>query len=85
MTFEDWWAGISPSEQKLIGLNNAYFVWSEARKLATSALFLDGFSLCRGENEIIIMRNTGPAAGEGGRFNLKEFEAAVDEFFKKNF
>lgn len=85
MTFEDWWAGISPSEQKLIGINNAYFVWSEARKLSTSALFLNDFSLCRSEGEIIIMRNSGPAVGEGGRFSLKAFEKAIDAFYNEHF
>lgn len=85
MMFEDWWANISPAEQKLIGINNAYFVWTEARRQAPSILFLNGFHLCRSDDELIIMRSNGPREGEGGRFNLKEFEEMVNEFFNKNF
>lgn len=30
MKFEEWWATLTPSEQKLIGRTNAKFVWMEA-------------------------------------------------------
>lgn len=85
MMFEQWWANISPAEQKLIGINNAYFVWTEARRQAPSALFLDSFELCRSDDELFILRINGPNEGDGGRFSLKEFEVVVNEFFNKNF
>lgn len=30
MNFDQWWATLTPAEQKLIGLNNAKFVWQSA-------------------------------------------------------
>ena len=30
MTFEQWWATLTPQEHSLIGVNNARFVWSQA-------------------------------------------------------
>lgn len=30
MTFNDWWATLTPKEQQMIGVNNAKFVWREA-------------------------------------------------------
>ena len=30
MTFDQWWATLSPKEHSLIGVNNARFVWSQA-------------------------------------------------------
>lgn len=30
MTFEQWWATLSPREQNMIGVNNARFVWQQA-------------------------------------------------------
>lgn len=30
MNFNEWWATLTPSEQKLIGRTNAKFVWMEA-------------------------------------------------------
>lgn len=32
MTFEDWWDKLSAPEQKMIGVNNARFVWQECQK-----------------------------------------------------
>ena len=30
MNFDQWWATLTPAEQKTIGINNARFVWREA-------------------------------------------------------
>lgn len=30
MTFDQWWATLTPKEQLLLGLNNAKFVWQQA-------------------------------------------------------
>jgi hypothetical protein len=30
MKFDDWWAGLTQAEQKMIGVNNAKFVWNSA-------------------------------------------------------
>jgi hypothetical protein len=30
MKFDDWWAGLTQAEQKMIGVNNAEFVWNSA-------------------------------------------------------
>ena len=30
MKFEEWWATLTPAEQKVIGRTNAKFVWLEA-------------------------------------------------------
>jgi hypothetical protein len=30
MSFDKWWATITPKEQLLLGLNNAKFVWQQA-------------------------------------------------------
>jgi len=30
MKFDDWWAGLTQAEQKMIGVNNARFVWNSA-------------------------------------------------------
>lgn len=30
MTFEEWWATLTPAEHKVIGVNNAKFVWNAA-------------------------------------------------------
>lgn len=30
MTFDEWWATLTPAEHKLIGENNAKFVWDAA-------------------------------------------------------
>jgi hypothetical protein len=79
--FEDWWAKLSPAEQKMIGVNNAKFVWEEARRQAPSTLYLNGFQVCRIEDDLIIMSTN----GEGGRFNMQEFEDVVRDFFNKNF
>ena len=43
MTFEEWWNTISDAEQKLIGINNARFVWGEAHKNRVNILALIGF------------------------------------------
>jgi len=32
MTFDDWWDKLSKPEQKLLGVNNAKFVWEECQK-----------------------------------------------------
>jgi hypothetical protein len=39
---------------------------------------------CTGE-KVVIMRTGGASAGEGGMFNLKEFDEAVDKFFSERF
>jgi hypothetical protein len=33
MTFDEWWATLSPAEQKVLGMNNARFVWEQALAL----------------------------------------------------
>jgi hypothetical protein len=30
MKFDDWWASLTQAEQKMIGINNAAFVWNSA-------------------------------------------------------
>lgn len=30
MTFEEWWASLTEKEQRVIGINNAKFVWQKA-------------------------------------------------------
>jgi len=30
MTFEEWWKTLSLAEQKMLGINNAKFVWAQA-------------------------------------------------------
>ena len=32
MTFDQWWATLTPKEQLLLGLNNAKFVWQQSSK-----------------------------------------------------
>lgn len=39
MTFEQWWETLSYKERSLIGVNNAKFVWNQARDAC--ALFLE--------------------------------------------
>jgi hypothetical protein len=81
MRFEDWWEQLPDREQRVIGYNNAKFVWNEHRRLAASTVFLDEFSFCDSSNEVIIFNGD----GEGGRFNKKDFEEAVRKFFNDNF
>ena len=32
MTFDEWWATLTPAEHKVIGVNNAKFVWQAAQR-----------------------------------------------------
>ena len=47
MTFAEWWESLPPAEQKLLGVNNASFVWAEAQKNMTNVLALPNFILSR--------------------------------------
>jgi hypothetical protein len=38
MNFNEWWATLTPSEQKLIGRTNAKFVWMEACEACVGAI-----------------------------------------------
>jgi len=85
MSFKEWWESLPIVERKIIGYNTAMFVWSETVRNMATALTTPRFMMTCAEDKIIIMRTGGDASGEGGMFSLKEFEAAVDEFFNKNF
>lgn len=39
---------------------------------------------CAGD-KVIIMRTAGPAQGEGGMFDMREFDEAVNKFFEERF
>jgi hypothetical protein len=32
MTFDDWWAQLSPAEHKTLGKHNCHFVWQECQQ-----------------------------------------------------
>ena len=81
MTFEDWWAKLPTAEQKLIGINNARFVWEEAQKNSINMLRLPTFVGCESGKDIIITSNS----GEGGVFGRLAFDVAVGKFFADNF
>jgi hypothetical protein len=81
MTFEEWWAQLPTSEQKLLGKNNAKFVWEEAQKNHINMLTLPSFVIGRHADTVSIMS----FHGEGGTFNTKEFDNAVSRFFAEKF
>ena len=81
MTFEAWWAALPTAEQKLLGHNNAKFVWEEAQKNTINMITLPNFIVGRHKDGISIMS----FHGEGGIFNLYEFDKAVSQFFAEKF
>lgn len=81
MTFAEWWESLPPAEQKLLGVNNASFVWAEAQKNMTNVLALPNFILSRFGEQIAIMSRH----GEGGAFHTEEFDHAVSRFFAEKF
>jgi len=81
MTFKEWWGTISDAKQKLIGINNARFVWEEAQKNRVNILALPTFTMARFGDRITIMSHH----GEGGDFDLQKFDSAVGKFFAENF
>lgn len=81
MTFEQWWEQLPPAEQKLLGINNARFVWDEAQKNMIGVLSLPSFLLSRFEDKVAIMSHY----GEGGTFPVNEFDATVSKFFAEKF
>lgn len=48
-------------------------------------LTLPSFILSCIGDKVVIIRTAGPAEGEGGLFDLKEFDAAVNKFFTDRF
>lgn len=38
MTFDDWWATLTPAERKVIGVGVAKFVWNAGYRAAEEAL-----------------------------------------------
>jgi hypothetical protein len=81
MTFEDWWAVLPTSEQKLLGMNNARFVWQEAQKNQVTIIALPNFTVARFNDKVALMSHY----GEGGMFDVHAFDAAVSKFFADNF
>jgi hypothetical protein len=81
MTFEEWWGQLPPQEQKLLGINNARFVWDEAQKNMKGVLSLPHFMLSRFDEKVAIMSHY----GEGGMFPVDAFDDAVSKFFADNF
>ena len=81
MTFEEWWGALPAAEQKLIGINNARFVWGEAQKHRVNILALPSFTIARFDDSVTIMSHH----GEGGVFDLQQFDSAVSKFFAENF
>jgi hypothetical protein len=81
MTFEEWWGNLSDAEQKLIGINNARFVWEEAQKTKINVIALPNYTMARFGNKIAIMSTN----GEGGAFDIYEFDKAVSQFFAEKF
>ena len=81
MTFEEWWAQLPTAEQKLLGINNARFVWSEAQKNFKSILSLPNFMVSRFGDKLAIMSHY----GEGGMFDVDAFDGAVSKFFAEKF
>jgi hypothetical protein len=79
--FAEWWSTISDAEQKLIGINNAKFVWEEAQKMQVTVIALPSYSLARFGDKIAIMASH----GEGGAFDIHEFDKAVGQFFAEKF
>jgi hypothetical protein len=81
MTFEAWWAALPTAEQKLLGKNNAHFVWEEAQKNTVNMITLPNFVIGRHGDTVSIMS----FHGEGGTFDTKEFDDAVSKFFAEKF
>lgn len=81
MKFEEWWNNVSDAEKKLIGINNARFVWEEAQRANVNVIALPNFSLARFGNSIAIMS----VHGEGGSFDVNDFDKAVGQFFAEKF
>jgi hypothetical protein len=81
MMFEDWWGQLSTAEQKMLGKNNAKFVWEEARAHNLNMLTLPNYMISRTKDKAVIMS----FHGEGGSFNLDAFDKAVSQFFAENF
>lgn len=81
MNFEQWWEQLPVVERKIIGRSNAEFVWNESRKQRPDVLFLPNFSISSMKDSVIIMC----ASGEGGTFDMQEFEDAVRKFFAEKF
>jgi hypothetical protein len=81
MIFEEWWAQLPTAEQKLIGINNAKFVWEESQKNSVNMLTLPNYMLGRTKDKVIIMS----FHGEGGSFDLEAFDKAVSQFYAENF
>jgi hypothetical protein len=81
MTFDDWWEQLPTAEQKLIGINNARFVWQEAQKNQIHIMALPNFTMSRMRDKIAIMSHH----GEGGTFDINEFDKAVSQFFAEKF
>lgn len=48
-------------------------------------LTLPSFILSCIKDKVIIMRTDGPSRGEGGMFDLKEFDECVNKFFNERF
>ena len=81
MMFEEWWNNVSDAEKKLIGISNARFVWEEAKKTHVAVIALPNYTLARFGNNIAIMSDS----GEGGTFDIHEFNKAVGQFFAEKF
>ena len=81
MTFEAWWAALPTAEQKLLGKNNANFIWDESRKHSVNMITLPSFVISRHGDVVSIMS----FHGEGGAFDTKEFDDAVSKFFAEKF
>lgn len=81
MSFDEWWNNISDAEKKLIGINNARFVWEEAKKTHIAVIALPNYTMARFGNHITIMSHH----GEGGAFDIHEFDKAVGQFFAEKF
>ena len=39
MNFNEWWATLTPAEQKVIGRTNAKFVWQDACEACAKEIF----------------------------------------------
>ena len=85
MSFDDWWWQLPAVERKLLGYNNGKFVWEEAAKHFTAVLTLPNFIISCTGDRVVIMRTDSKASGEGGMFNINEFDAAVNKFFSDRF